>query len=333
MAKATLTTKASNRPSRRVRDWVRGWFPGSPGIAGQPDRQTRSMLRVADELAAADRYAFVLLDAARESVSDAATARSWKALRSRMALIPTGEVPVVRADGAIAAMRVDAYFLDIESVTNEQYLKFVAAGGYENLEHWPEEIWSSVLRFVDRTKQPGPRDWSHGKPPEGKGNHPVVGVCWHEAAAYARWVGKRLPTAAEWQKAAGWPEELTGGMGSRYPWGDVFAPDRVNLWCGGRGGTVPAADYPQGATPNGIKQMAGNVWEWLEDPLETIPCGPEERFVGWQPMRRIIGGAFDTYFPHEACSQFITGQPELDRRPNLGFRCAITLSRLRPCPA
>ena len=109
-------------------------------------------------------------------------------------------------------------------MTNRQFQRFVEAGGYDTLEIWPQEVWPSLMRFTDRTGRPGPRDWENGKFPAGKADHPVVGVCWYEAVAYARWVGKRLPTAAEWQKAGGWPEQLSGGACNRYPWGDIFEP-------------------------------------------------------------------------------------------------------------
>ncbi len=95
---------------------------------------------------------------------------------------------------------------------------------------------------------------------------------------------------------------------------------------------MPVREYPAGATPNGIYQMTGNVWEWLDDPLETIPCRPGEYFQAWKPLRRIIGGAFNTYFPNEATCQFVTGQAELDRRENIGFRCALSLHQLQPLP-
>jgi formylglycine-generating enzyme required for sulfatase activity len=189
-----------------------------------------------------------------------------------------------------------------------------------------------VARLTDRTGRPGPRDWEHGKYPPALAEHPVVGVCWYEAVAYARWVGKRLATAAEWQKAGGWPEQLTGGTCNRYPWGNMFEPSRTNLSTSGPGHTVPVKEYPSGATPNGIYQMTGNVWEWLADPLETVPCLPGESIQAWKPMRRIIGGAYNTYFPAEATCHFITGQGELDRRENIGFRCALSLGQLRPLP-
>ncbi len=188
------------------------------------------------------------------------------------------------------------------------------------------------MRFIDRTGQPGPRGWEHGQHPPGEEDHPVTGVCWFEAFAFARWVGKRLSTAAEWQKVGGWPEQLSGGPCNRYPWGDVFDPARANLWASGVGRTVSVRGFSKRATPNGIHQMAGNLWEWLDEPLETIPCRPGETFESFRPLRRIVGGAFDTYLPSEATSQFVTGQPELDRRTNIGFRCAISADHLRTFP-
>jgi iron(II)-dependent oxidoreductase len=287
---------------------------------------------MAARLIADERYAFVLLEEAAADIEDRDAEPAWKALRDRMALIPGGLVQVVLADGSVAPVEVPAFHLDRCAVTNRQYRRFVAAGSYDALEIWPREAWPSLMRFTDQAGHPGPRDWRRGEYPPGLADHPVVGLCWHEAAAYARWVGKRLPRAAEWQKAAGWPEHIAGGACSRYPWGDIFDPARANTWASGLGRTAPAGDYPSGATRNGIHQLAGNVWEWLDDPLETIPCRPDEAFQPWRPMRRIAGGAFNTYFAAEAACQFVTGQPELDRCDNVGFRCAVPAARLRPGP-
>jgi iron(II)-dependent oxidoreductase len=238
----------------------------------------------------------------------------------------------VAPSGVVEPTPIDAVYIDRFCVTNAQFQRFVQDGCYDALEIWPREIWPGLMRFVDATGQPGPRYWIDGGFPAEQANHPVVGVCWYEALAYARWAGKRLPTAAEWQKAAGWPEHLGGGACTRYPWGDLFADGRANLWSSGVGHTVPVDDFPEGATPNGIYQMAGNVWHWLADPLETIPCRADQSFSPWKPMRRIVGGAFDTYLPAEAANQFVTGQAELDRRPNIGFRCALSVDRLRCAP-
>ena len=279
-----------------------------------------------------DRYAFALHNEAAHEISDSEAQPAWDFLRQQMALVPAGTVDVILCDGSSAGREVGGFFLDRYAVTNRQFRKFVQAGGYDALEIWPQAVWPSVSRFTDRKGRPGPRYWEDGKFPSGQADHPVVGICWYEAVAYARWVGKRLPTALEWQKAGGWPEQLSGGNCNRYPWGDLFDPERTNLWTSGIGKTVPVDAYPTGATPNGIFQMTGNVWEWLADPLETIPCAEGTTFLPWKPMRRIIGGAYNTYFASEATCHFITGQAELNRLDNIGFRCAVSLDQLRTLP-
>jgi iron(II)-dependent oxidoreductase len=292
---------------------------------------TNSRIRVmARQLVADERYALVLLRDAAEEVAEADAAPAWAALSEHMALIPGGCVPVSGSDGRVCPVEIAAFYLDRCTVTNSEFQRFVDAGGYDSLEIWPQEVWPSLMKFTDRSRRPGPRDWEDGRPPSGKGDHPVVGVSWYEALAYATWAGKRLPSAAEWQKASGWPEHFSGGSCTRYPWGDVFEPRRANLGPAGACQTVPVTAYSCGSTPNGLYQLTGNVWEWLGDRLDAIPCRGDERFVSPRAMRRIVGGAFDTYFPAEATNQYVTGQPELDRRSNIGFRCSVTAARLRP---
>jgi iron(II)-dependent oxidoreductase len=331
---------------------LRGWAQRLFGGAGPADRATAATLaredqdalvraasaeapaRVAPDvvqrLLADDRYVFILLKEAIDSIDDRHATRAWKALGEQMAIVPEGGVPVIRSDGATEPVHVQGFYLERTSVTNEQFARFVRAGGYDNLEIWPQEVWPSVMTLVDRTGQPGPRWWHNGTYPSGRGDHPVVGVCWYEAVAYARWIGKRLPTSAEWQKAAGWPEQYHGGTCRRYPWGEIYAEGRANIWSAGIGQTVPVREFRPGSTPNGIYQLSGNVWEWLDDPLDAIPGRQGEIFHAPKPMRRIIGGAFDTYLPTEATNYFVTGQPELHRRANIGFRCVVSADRLRP---
>lgn len=295
----------------------------------KPGRGASPVRGIARQLVEDDRYAFVLLREADNDVSPEDAEFAWKAVSKQMALVPTGTVPVALANGQTAPTQIAAYYLDRFAVTNQQFQRFVDAGGYDALEIWPREVWPSLMKFTDRTHAPGPREWENGRYPAGKADHPVVGVCWFEAVAYATWVGKRLPTAAEWQKAAGWPEHYSGGACTRFPWGDVFDPERANIGSNGGGKTEPVGARAKGGTPNGILQLTGNVWEWLTERLDAIPCHPDESFVASRPMRRIAGGAFDTYFPAEATNQFVTGQPELDRRENIGFRCAVSEGRLR----
>lgn len=309
------------------------WFRRE-GRADLGDRGTRAatngptLREKTQQFIGEGRFGFVLLDEAVEHVPEADCLAAWRALDEAMALVPAGPAPVVQANGQIELVEVEGYYLDREAVTNRRFQKFVDAGGYDQFELWPQEVWPSLMRFVGQDGKAGPYGWTNSKFPKDKADHPVVGVCWYEALAFARWAGLRLPTAAEWQKAAGWPEPL-GGMTRRYPWGDLFDPLRANLWASGLGMTAPVRAFPEGDTPNGIHQLAGNVWEWLDDPLECVPNLSEEAFEPWRPMRRIHGGAFDTYLPSEATSHFITGQSELDRRANIGFRCALSVDRLR----
>ncbi len=318
-------TPATSRPrSRAGRDFRSG---RSAAIGPEPSGgEIRSMTV---QLIGDDRYVFVLLEEAADVIDDREAAGAWKAIDAQMALIPGGVVPVVESSGALVPCELPAFYLDRYAVTNRQFQRFIRAGGYDKMELWPKEVWPSLMKFTDRTGKPGPRHWEQSAFPSGKADHPVVGISWFEALAYSRWVGKRLPTAAEWQKAGGWPEQLSGGGCNRYPWGDIFDPRRANLFSSGRGGTVAVHEYPEGSTPNGIYQMSGNVWEWLNEPLDAIPCEPPARLEAWTPLRRIVGGGFDTYFPAEATCQFITGQAELDRRANIGFRCC---DQRRPAP-
>ncbi len=340
---ATMAIELTGPPGSARRGWAsRVWRsiggrppalqdgPGQPADRGQ--RAATEIHGMTRRLIAEDRFVFVLLKEAADDIAEADALPAWKAITDQMALIPAGVVPVQLGNGAMEAVEVGALYLDRCAVTNRQFQRFVQGAGYDNLELWPQEIWPGLMRLTDRTGRPGPRGWEQGQYPHGKAEYPVVGVSWYEAFAYARWVGKRLPTSAEWQKAGGWPEHLSGGSCTRYPWGDVFDPTRANLWASGKGEAVPVRDFPTGVTPNGIYQMSGNVWEWLDEPLDAIPCEPDETFEAWKPLRRIVGGAFDTYFANEATCQFVTGQPELDRRDNIGFRCAVSVDRLRPHP-
>ena len=212
--------------------------------AGDPGNNDLGM---AKKLISQDRYGFVLLRQAMGQITDVDAHSAWHALNAQMALIPAGNLPLMLCDGSFAPAELEGFYLDRCSVTNRQFQQFVLSGAYDDLEIWPPEVWPSVARFTDLSGRPGPRDWENGKFPVPKAEHPVVGVCWYEAVAYARWVGKRLPTAAEWQKAGGWPEQLSGGTCNRYPWGNMFEPARTNLSASGRGQTVPVRDYPSGS--------------------------------------------------------------------------------------
>jgi formylglycine-generating enzyme required for sulfatase activity len=143
--------------------------------------------------------------------------------------------------------------------------------------------------FVQTTQRDAPEHWEGGEYPAELSDHPVVNMSWHDAVAYCEWLsGKsgrnyRLPTEAEWERAAGW--EVGAGKQRRYPWGDGFDPEKCNTQEAGPGTTTPVGQYsPDGDSPCGAADMAGNVWEWCQDwfawdyyrrsPTENPP-GPE----------------------------------------------------------
>ena len=166
------------------------------------------------------------------------TPDQWKMLGT-MITIPAGPFTMgtdrERADPQNTPAHVvnlPAYRIDKYLVTNAQYARFVAATGYR-----------------------APLDWKDGKIPKGFKLHPVTMVTWADAKAYAKWAGKRLPSEAEWEKAA------RGTDGRRWPWGDKMDPTKVNTYYT-VGNTTPVTKYPQGASPYGVMDMAGNVSEW-----------------------------------------------------------------------
>jgi iron(II)-dependent oxidoreductase len=213
-------------------------------------------------------------------------------------------------------------------VTNRQFRQFVASGGYENMSLWEPEVWPALLDLVDRTGHPGPRFWKDGKYPRGQHDHPVTGVSWYEAAAYARWVGKRLPTDPEWVKAAAWPVSLPGTrcVERAYPWGDSMDRSRANLWGSGPGATVSVREHAAGASVGGVYQLIGNVWEWTGGDYGSLDLDGEAG--GTNLIKSLRGGAFDTYFDLQAGIQFQSGDYPLVRKHNIGFRCALGLCDL-----
>ncbi|MCU0285786.1 MAG: SUMF1/EgtB/PvdO family nonheme iron enzyme [Acidobacteria bacterium] len=173
---------------------------------------------------------------------------------------------------------LDEYMMGKYPVTNAEFKGFILDGGYENKEYWTLEGWqwrqeeniSEPLYWHDR-KWNGP-------------NFPVVGVSWYEAYAYAQWLsGKtgndyRLPTEAQWEKAA------RGSRGFQYPWGNDFDKDKCNSDECGLGRTSPVGIFPDGKSPYGCLDMAGNVWEWCADWYE-------ENYYKGSPARNPQGPA------------------------------------------
>ena len=169
-----------------------------------------------------------------------------------MVLIPAGAFEMGRSEGAKDerprhTVSVDAFYIDIYEVTNAAYKKFIDAN--------PQWQKANIAdRFHDSTYL---RLWDGNNYPPGRGNYPVNYVSWYAAMAYADWAGKRLPTEAEWEKAA------RGGLvGKAYPWGDAADPNNANH-ARYINDTQRVGQY----APNGygVYDMAGNVWEWCLD--------------------------------------------------------------------
>jgi len=252
----------------------------------------------------------------------------------RFALVPEGRASLAKTVNDYPGcpdVEIDTlpFLLARHTVTNAQFQKFVGAGGYEELEHWPKEIWPHLIDFKDLTDHPGPRFWEHGRCDKLLADHPVVGLCYYEAAAYARWAGFRLPSEAEWQMAASWRLRDSAHVLRRYPWGDAFDTNKCNLWASGVGQTVPVDAYEKGAAANGVRQLVGNVWEWTLSDFNVIDSQGRP-VVGDMVVKAIRGGAFDTYFPSQATSYFRTGLACLTRAHNVGFRCVLGREKTGP---
>ena len=309
--------------------------PVAAARSDDPDSLVAQML-------AQGRYSLLLRPQVAQDLERHQFEKALEVLQTSMALVPDGTVMLGEANEMNTeeaeddsrwpqqrAVRVTPYFLDRYPITNRQYYEFVASGGYEQITYWDTAIWPAVLDFVDETQEPGPRYWVDGYCAPGEEDHPVVGVSWYEAAAFARWAGKRLPTDAEWVKSGAWPVKLSETQSSQrlFPWGNTMDRSKANLWGTGPGAIIPVGDLPDGASVGGICQLIGNVWEWTRS--DYLPSYfPPEEFISESPLKSIRGGAFDTYFDNQATCQFQSGDVQMARRRNIGFRCAVSVCDL-----
>jgi len=192
--------------------------------------------------------------------------------------------------------------------------------------------------FVKETKHPPPSDWEGENYPEGRGDHPVVHVSWDDAMAYCRWLTEklratgrlradeviRLPTEAEWEKAASW--DPANKAKRIYPWGNEFDPAKCNTAEGGKQDTTPVGQYsPAGDSYYGAADMAGNVWEWCQSLYQSYPYRADDgrENVESSGPRVLRGGAWYDYRSYGRCASRYGYLPD-SRYGDLGFRVVVS---------
>ena len=192
---------------------------------------------------------------------------------------------------------ISAFYIDKYEVTNAQYKKFMDVTGHKAPNYWDDE----------RYNQP---------------NQPVVGVAFNDALAYAQWAEKRLPTEAEWEKAA------HGTDGRKYPWGNEWDNSKCNSDTSDDGYeySAPVGSFPADVSPYGIQDCAGNVLEWCADwyDNEYYSRSPKKNPDGPDSGRyRVLRGGSFHYFPYNwHCAFRYAGMPT-DTNHDIGFRCAL----------
>ena len=216
----------------------------------------------------------------------------------------------------LPVLKLSDFLLDRYEVTNLRFKEFVQAGGYRKPEYWKykfvkdgnEISWEDAMKmFVDETGRPGPATWKDGDFPKGQDDYPVGGVSWYEAAAYAEFAGKRLPTVYHWSLAAAdWYNVNTSRQRS---WGIADVSYIIPLSNFGGKGPAPVGTY-QGMTAHGVYDMAGNVKEWC---FNEAPEG----------YRVMAGGSWnEPEYMFECADKF----PPFKREANFGFRCMKLLA-------
>ncbi len=229
------------------------------------------------------------------------------------------------------AVQVGDFFIDTAAVTNGDYLAFLDGGGYDHHQWWSTAGWAHrQTAGITAPEFCHPVDGSWWRTRFGVDepvplDEPVMHVSFHEAEAYAAWAGKRLPTEAEWEKAARW--DPATGRSRRYPWGDEDpGPEHANL---GQEHLRPAAAgaYPRGVSPLGVHQLIGDVWEWTSSDFAPYPdftAFPYDEYslVFFGPDYKVLrGGSFGTDSV-AVRGTFRNWDYPIRRQIFSGFRCA-----------
>ena len=177
---------------------------------------------------------------------------------------------------------------NLSLVTVGKYKEFMDSGGYSNKNYWSDEGWKEK-KNSNWTK---PHNWNLTEEP----SNPVVGISYYEAEAYCKWAGGRLPTEAEYEKAARW----TGTHSNLWTWGDTWDPEKCNNPddhnpAGGgyrKNQSAPVGSYPDGASPYGVMDLVGNAYEWCADWAKSHP-GSSRPFDHTGKYHIVKGGCWD----------------------------------------
>ena len=234
-------------------------------------------------------------------------------------------------------VELEPFAIDVTPVTNAAYLEFMDDGGYEKRELWSDEGWAwkeeaaaTSPEYWFRSDGDG-GDW-HTRTMDRRGpvkpDHPVCHVTFHEAEAFARWAGKRLPTEQEWETAAGW--DPSSGRKRLFPWGDEPPTqlhanvDQLSF------GTAPVGAYPRNVSPMGCHGMIGDVWEWTSSYFQpwpgyrTFPYKEYSEVFFGEDYRVLRGGSWATR-PGAIRNTFRNWDYAIRRQIFSGFRCARNL--------
>lgn len=242
---------------------------------------------------------------------------------SEMIEIPAGEfemgnnsINALDNESPSHSVYLDTYWIDRYPVTVGQYQSFILAGGYQNSHWWSKSGWE----WQQQNSITQPLYWSNHLP----ANHPVYGVSWYEAEAYANFVRKRLPTEAEWEKAASWDVNL--GCRRTYPWGEEPLTEQHCNHFNIQGKTTPVDAYLGGKSAYGVEDLLGNVWEWTTSwfagysGFQSFPYRGYSQAYFDQKHRVLKGGSWATYPWAMRCSFRNWYYPSV-REILAGFRC------------
>jgi len=200
-------------------------------------------------------------------------------------------------DAPVHQVELPAFEIDKFEVTNADFTKFVESTGYQTF-----------------AEQKGYASWRNGEG-VGKENHPVVRVTWDDANAYCTWLKKRLPSEAEWEKAA------RGNDGRTYPWGNDWKANKANVKEIARRTTMAVGSFTVGASPDGAEDMVGNVWEWTADWYQPYPGNTTKDVYYGEKFRVTRGGGWFDEQPQATAFNRNAADPYKTANDDLGFRC------------